>query len=703
MPIQKINFPYPNLLDLSNVNINSGLAVTGGLDIVGSISFNKIAPTVAGVVYGNDMGNLSTTEAGNAGQLLMSYGPELSNGGPQWVSFQLKEQVTAATTTNQVGTYVVGSGIPDEGGTADTFTYTATGEINIDDQPITTDQRILFKDQTDPKQNGIWIVMTQGAGGISMILMRDNDADTGAKLAVAIVPVDTGTVNGGTLWFSNNKATDITGTSSFSYYQIMDTNSISVLTNKTKRITSNLSTQIQPSIGHRPTSGWVPGAGSATVPGIWGFPTFSTAAATATARTPAITNALTRTKRIGYVSSSATVGSVPSLRLPTTMWTIGDGVGLGGFYSVQRFAPCTDAVNITAISNTVQSAVAITAITAGTAVSAVAITAIANTGTTVTYSTATTTGIVVGQQITIAGATTAGFNGTFIVSSFTANQNITVLSTATGATSTANYSYSTVVYSTGTTTNVVVGQPITIAGSTTTAYNGNYTVVAVTASTNITVSSTATGATSTATYSANFSTFATTTPPYLGNLVTVSGATSATYNTTFTVYGITAATNFIVNQTLTGSTSSATWAMTNGARGFYGLSSSVSSANNVEPSTLVNSIGVGHGASDRYLSLYYGGSAAQTPISLGSSFPLDPNNYYELTLYNASTSTNSVSYIVTNLVTKVTATGTLKAAVPGTQLPNSSTLLGMQMWRTNNLTAVTIAFDVMSLYVDSDQ
>lgn len=703
MPIQKVNFPYPDELVISNLNVTDGLAVTGGLDIIGKISFDKVAPTVAGVMYANDAGNFSSTEAGNAGQLLMSYGPELSNGGPQWVSFQIKEQVTAATTTNQVGTYVVGSGNSDLGGTADTFTYTATGEISIDDQPITTDQRILFKDQTDPKQNGIWIVMTQGAGGISMILMRDNDADTGAKLAVAIVPVDTGTVNGGTLWFSNNKATDITGTSSFNYYQIMDTNSISVLTNKTKRITSNLSTQLQPSIGHRPTSGWVPGAGSATVPGIWGFPAFSTSTATATARTPLTTNALTRTKRIGYVASSASAGSVPNLRLPTAMWTTGDGTGLGGFYSVQRFAPCTDAVSITAISNTVQSAVAITAITAGTAVSTVAITAIASTGTTVTYSTATTTGIVVGQQITIAGATTAGFNGTFIVSAFTANTSITVLSTATGATSTANYSYSTVVYSTGTTTGVVVGQPITIAGATVNAYNGNYTVVAVTAATSITVSSTATGATSTATYSANFSTFSTSTPPYLGNLVTVSGATSATYNTTFTVYGVTATTNFIVNQTLTGSTSTATFAMTNGARGFYGLSSSVSSATNVEPSTLVNSIGVGHGAADRYLSLYYGGSAAQTPISLGSSFPLDPNNYYELTLYNASTSTNSVSYIVTNLVTKVTATGTLKAATAGTQLPSSTTLLGMQMWRTNNLTAVTTAFDIMSLYVDSDQ
>jgi hypothetical protein len=702
MPIQKINFPYPDELVISNLNVTSGLAVTGGLDIVGMIQFDKIAPTVAGVMYANDNGNFSSTDAGNAGQLLMSYGSKLSNGGPQWVSFQLKEQVIAATTTNQVGTYVVGTGIPDEDGTADTFTYTATGEISIDDQPITTDQRVLFKDQTDARQNGVWIVVTQGAGGIPMVLTRDNDADTGAKLAVAIIPVDTGTVNGGTLWFSNNKATDITGTSSFNYYQIMDTNSISVLTNKTKRITSNLSTFLQPSIGHRPSSGWIPGAGSATAPGIWGFPTFTASASNATARIPSVGSALTRAKRIGYISNSATAGTVPSLRLPTAMFTVGDGTGLGGFYSVQRFAPCTDAVSISAITNTVQSSVAITAITAGTPVSAVAITAIASTGTTVTYSTATTTGITVGQQITIAGATTTAFNGTFTVSAFTGSTSITVLSTATGATSTANYSYSTVVYSTATTTGVVVGQPITIAGATTTAFNGNYTVVALTAGTSITVSSTATGTTSTATYSANFSTFSTTTPPYLGSLVTIAGATSAVYNTLFTVYGVTATTNFIVNQTLAGSNSTAVWSMTNGARGFYGLSSSTSSATNVEPSTLINSIGVGHGASDRYLSLYYGGSAAQTPISLGSSFPVDPNNYYELTLYNASTSTNSISYIVTNLVTKVTAIGTLKAATVGTQLPNQNTLLGMQMWRSNNLTAVTIAFDIMSLYVDTD-
>jgi hypothetical protein len=125
---------------------------------------------------------------------------------------------------------------------------------------------------------------------------------------------------------------------------------------------------------------------------------------------------------------------------------------------------------------------------------------------------------------------------------------------------------------------------------------------------------------------------------------------------------------------------------------------------NVEPSTLTNVIGIGHGASDTAMHIYYGGSSAQTPINLGSSFPSNTlsTDVYELALFAPSNSNNTVYYEVTRVNTGNVATGTLTGTA-GTALPSSSTLLSYHWsWRTNNTTALKIGFDIMSDYIETD-
>jgi hypothetical protein len=79
----------------------------------------------------------------------------------------VKEAVTAATTTDQAGTYVA-SGL--------TFTYTATGIPSIDSLPITaTGTRVLFKNQTAGSQNGIYALTTSGNTGVSAVFTRADD------------------------------------------------------------------------------------------------------------------------------------------------------------------------------------------------------------------------------------------------------------------------------------------------------------------------------------------------------------------------------------------------------------------------------------------------------------------------------------------------------------------------------------------------
>ena len=141
-----------------------------------------------------------------------------------------------------------------------------------------------------------------------------------------------------------------------------------------------------------------------------------------------------------------------------------------------------------------------------------------------------------------------------------------------------------------------------------------------------------------------------------------------------------------------------------GARQFVGVSSSTAAATNVEPSTLTNSIGVGHGAADTNLKLYYGGSAAQAAIDLGVNFPANTLSVdaYELALF-APPGLATVGYMVTRLNTGHVASGVLTAATAGLQLPLNTTLLSYhKAWRTNNATALAVALDVVSDYIETD-
>ena len=138
---------------------------------------------------------------------------------------------------------------------------------------------------------------------------------------------------------------------------------------------------------------------------------------------------------------------------------------------------------------------------------------------------------------------------------------------------------------------------------------------------------------------------------------------------------------------------------------FVGMNTStVAPVASASPAAMINCIGVGCATGDTNLSIYYGGSAAQTPIALGASFPAKTNStdLYELVLFAPSNSSTTVYYRVTNLSTSVEASGTLTAATAGTQLPLNTTFLGPVAYRTNNATATSARIDIVSIYIETD-
>ncbi len=138
-----------------------------------------------------------------------------------------------------------------------------------------------------------------------------------------------------------------------------------------------------------------------------------------------------------------------------------------------------------------------------------------------------------------------------------------------------------------------------------------------------------------------------------------------------------------------------------GARMFIGMRFSSTPAN-AEPSTLTNCVGVGHNAAHTNLHIFYGGSAAQTPINLGANFPITHGSVeaYELALFSASNS-GDVHWQVTRLSNGNTASGTIVNS-GATVLPTETTLLAPWGYRTNNATALAVGLDVMSAYIETD-
>lgn len=140
-----------------------------------------------------------------------------------------------------------------------------------------------------------------------------------------------------------------------------------------------------------------------------------------------------------------------------------------------------------------------------------------------------------------------------------------------------------------------------------------------------------------------------------------------------------------------------------GARVFCGMSNLTTAPAAGDPSGLTNQIGVGANAADTNLRIMYGGSAAQTPIDLGASFPKSTasnTNMYELVLFAPTNSNNTVYYRVTNLSTNVETSGTLTGTA-GTALPASTTFLGPRIYRQTSV-ATAVAIDIVSLYIETD-
>ena len=127
------------------------------------------------------------------------------------------EAVHATTTVNLATTYSNGTAGVGATLTADTNRAFTT----IDGESVTIGQRVLIKNQTDAKQNGIYTLTTVGSVSVPWVLTRATDADNspvGEMKTGDFTFVQNGTTFGG-IGFINNSATNpiVIGTDDISY------------------------------------------------------------------------------------------------------------------------------------------------------------------------------------------------------------------------------------------------------------------------------------------------------------------------------------------------------------------------------------------------------------------------------------------------------------------------------------------------------
>lgn len=143
----------------------------------------------------------------------------------------------------------------------------------------------------------------------------------------------------------------------------------------------------------------------------------------------------------------------------------------------------------------------------------------------------------------------------------------------------------------------------------------------------------------------------------------------------------------------------ATGVATATSRAFFGLRAATGAPTDVNPSTLVSCIGMGYDSADTNIQIMHNDSSGTcTKIDLGASFPVptaDRTAVYEITL-GCLPNASSVDYLVTNVSSGATASGTIS-----TDLPANTAGLGYLGYCSAGGTSSVIGLALMRVYLET--
>lgn len=138
-------------------------------------------------------------------------------------------------------------------------------------------------------------------------------------------------------------------------------------------------------------------------------------------------------------------------------------------------------------------------------------------------------------------------------------------------------------------------------------------------------------------------------------------------------------------------------ALTN-TRFFAGVINQTGAIANVDPSTLINLVGVAFDSGDTNLHVMHNdGAGGATDIDLGASFPKDTTSFYEAEFVMEPAS-GVVTYRVLNIGTGAQATGTINS-----ELPADTQILNDYIWANSGASSGIQSLDFHCLYLETSQ
>lgn len=200
----------------------SALTLTGALDITGdadidnvNINTNTISTTNANgdLILSPDGTGTVTVPTGYEGRagfgasslVNKTYVDSVANG------LDVKKSVRVATTANLAATYNNSNG---------TLTATANGAISVDGVTLSTNDRVLVKDQSDAVENGFYLVTNTGGASAAFVLTRTPDANDADELTGgAFTFVEEGTNNADNGYVATHNGTPTIGTDDITFDQ----------------------------------------------------------------------------------------------------------------------------------------------------------------------------------------------------------------------------------------------------------------------------------------------------------------------------------------------------------------------------------------------------------------------------------------------------------------------------------------------------